>query len=341
MKKQIREVMKYFSLAGMILICILMAIGIFIVSASFNGLSNYVIGFSFIGIGIYFWYKFFCNVFIKAKKSSLYLKEKKYSEYFFYDKKGKEYYFGTKEKLKVKEYYLVLKTRDYIIDVIDQSDDIFEITNIESCYWKNYYCVFGHFDSGFLWYVNCISLLYFLILIFYDNVIGFGPIFALVGASYFFIYDVICKINKKINPFEKVDDSALRKFTSKIFNFLTSSIILLFAFSLCVISFFDLIRFEEFAAKVLFLIIFFYCCSFFWRVVCYVVKNTRFEKVMDKFMILFRILFWISSCIYLIYLAIIEEYYFMIIGIVFFLLAGLYSGYKFIFKGGLMIDEEE
>lgn len=59
MKKQIREVMKYFSLAGMILICILMAIGIFIVSASFNGLSDYIIGFSFIGIGIYFWYKFF------------------------------------------------------------------------------------------------------------------------------------------------------------------------------------------------------------------------------------------------------------------------------------------
>ena len=136
-------------------------------------------------------------------------------------------------KLKFKNQEFQTDAASAVVDLFKGQEKLqstFEITNIESCYWKNYYCVFGHFDSGFLWYVNCISLLYFLILIFYDNVIGFGPIFALFGASYFFIYDVICKINKKINPFEKVDDSALRKFTSKIFNFLTSSIILLFAF---------------------------------------------------------------------------------------------------------------
>lgn len=40
----------------MILICILILIGTFIVSFSFNGLSDYVIGFFF--ISIYFWYKF-------------------------------------------------------------------------------------------------------------------------------------------------------------------------------------------------------------------------------------------------------------------------------------------
>lgn len=79
----------------------------------------------FIGICIYCWILYFFNVIIPPKKEIVYLYKKKHIKNYFVNKKGKKITYPG-DNLKENTYYYVLKTRNYIYDVLGETGEIWE-----------------------------------------------------------------------------------------------------------------------------------------------------------------------------------------------------------------------
>ncbi len=103
----------------------------------------------FIGVSIYCWWLYICNVIIKPKEKILFLRSIEDEMCTFVDKKGKIFYFAN-DNYTVNTYYSVLKTKDHIHSIIGPAMDNFEIKKESPSYWLNFYTPVGDFENLFL-----------------------------------------------------------------------------------------------------------------------------------------------------------------------------------------------
>lgn len=227
MNKKIKEM---FPIGGLVVISILMIVSVFMIFlankilAITGGFSPiYIFAVFFIIIGIWLWYKYITNIFIKPKKEILYLtdkegkihhglNDKKKYNYWFINKKGKNFYINTNDIYELNKFYLVLKTKDYIIEVIEVYNEEFRLSKIKESYWLNCYLPVGDFENIFL-----LPLFYFIVIfglsliILKDPIAIFSGVIMSGGCIYFIIYDFLYKIKKQQSKDGVVDDSKLYK----------------------------------------------------------------------------------------------------------------------------------
>lgn len=226
-RKQIME--RYFPVGGLIIASFLgvfgfgfiMLSGIYKVRSleelyqiiSNNGFVLIVMTFFFI-IAIVIWIAFIQNILVKPKKDILFLYKSGNTKYFL-DRKGKKYDNYECDKKEYK-YYYVLKTRDYVYEVLQESlDSENNFEPIEKLsYWRNLYLPFGKFEN--------VVLLPILYIIFIPAVLSFlmsegstrlVGIFLMIMPGFFIIYDLIYKIKRKkvINKILNEPDSFEKK----------------------------------------------------------------------------------------------------------------------------------
>ena len=136
-RKKIRK--KHFSTGGMIVISILGIIGLLMICfsgiftirdskmlyelISKNGILI-IFGAFFFGVSLYCWILFFLNIVIHPKNEILYLNKIDKGRAIFLNKKGKSFYYNlNKRVLEEKTFYLVLKTHDYIFNILEKTSD--------------------------------------------------------------------------------------------------------------------------------------------------------------------------------------------------------------------------
>lgn len=162
-----------------------------------NGFVLIVMTFFFI-IAIVIWIAFIQNILVKPKKDILFLYKSGNTKYFL-DRKGKKYDNYECDKKEYK-YYYVLKTRDYVYEVLQESknsENNFEPIEKLS-YWRNLYLPFGKFEDVVLlpiFYIIFLpALLSFLMSEGSTRLVG---IFLMIVPGFFIIYDLIYKIKRK------------------------------------------------------------------------------------------------------------------------------------------------
>lgn len=172
-----RRIKQMFSLEGLIIITILMIVGIILIYF-LPALPIFVMSSFFIFVGIYCWYGYIRNILIKPKNEVLYLTNKegkkywglsnknKYN-YWFINNKGKSFFINTNEVYELNKFYLVFKTKDYIVKVIEESNKKFKIPKIKESYWLNCYLPVGNFENLFL-----LPVIYFIGL--FGIILGLG-----------------------------------------------------------------------------------------------------------------------------------------------------------------------
>lgn len=177
-----------------------------------------IFGIFFFCISIYCWILFFRNVIIKPKKEILYLEKSDGNNCVFINKKGKAYRFNAENK-KDKTYYYVLKTHDYIIEILEEYKELIENWALKEkkSYWMNFYSPIGNFENMFMLPIVYVILLPFLLSFIMSK--GSQKIFGLILSAipvYIIIYDLVYKIKLKNCSIEDMDDT----------NFIKSYIIL-------------------------------------------------------------------------------------------------------------------
>ena len=201
---------------GIFGVFILFLTGFFYVR-NFNDLYTYIyncgfeaiISFFFIGITIYVWIFFFINIVLKPKEEVLYLLKIEGNTGIFINKKGK--IFRLKGcKLKEKEYYVVLKTRDILMEVVESSLETFTIPKEKKSYWLNFYSPKGNYEGIFLLPIVYVILLPGLLSFIMAK--GFAKIYGFIWSLvpvYIIIYDLIYKIKLNKSEGNEIDDSRL------------------------------------------------------------------------------------------------------------------------------------
>lgn len=124
----------------------------------------------FIGVGIYCWWLYICNVLIKPKERILFLKSIEDEMCTFVDKRGKVFYFSN-DNYTVNTYYAVLKTKDHIHSIVGPAMDNFEIKKERPSYWLNFYSPIGNFENIFLLPIVYVIALPGICMLFYPGLI--------------------------------------------------------------------------------------------------------------------------------------------------------------------------
>ena len=215
MRNKIKE---HYPLGGMIIVTVLTLIGLLLLYISgvftiksFDDFYNVIyknamiIIFSgfFVFVGLYCYISFFKNMIIKPKQETLLLKENNGFFFTFIDKKGKKYIYydenlGKTMNIHANQYYEVLKSYDYIIEVKNVSSHTFEVRKIKKSYWLNYYSPYGNFENIFLLPIIYVILLPGLLSFLMSK--GTEKIFGLLFMgypAYLIIYDLVYKIRNK------------------------------------------------------------------------------------------------------------------------------------------------
>lgn len=221
---------KNVSFGGLIISSILMIVSIFMIilankvyeiTGEFSPI--YIVAIFFIIIGFWIWYRYIVSIFIKPKEEILYLtnkegkiyenlNKKKIYNYCLINKKGKCFYINTNKTYELNNFYLVLKTKNHIIKIIEISEEKFILPKFKESYWLNCYLPVGNFENIFL-----LPLFYFFV-IFGFSLIATKEIFPIMcgiimssGCLYFIIYDFIYKIKKRQSKYGVIDDNKLYK----------------------------------------------------------------------------------------------------------------------------------
>ena len=205
-RKEIRKI--NFPSGGMIIVSVLGISGLFLIylsgifgassiemvhdCISKNGMII-IFGLFFLFILLYCWISFFFNVIIPPRKDILYLYKNKNNELYFINKKGKKF---TYYNIKVLEnrYYYVLKTRDYIYEILEETYANWAPREKKS-YWLNFYSPIGNFEDIFLLPIVYVILLPGVLSFILSE--GFEKIFGVIFSAYplYIIgYDFIYKI---------------------------------------------------------------------------------------------------------------------------------------------------
>lgn len=209
---------------GMVITTILMIVGFAIIyftwgemEITYKNIYNYVYIYKvvlifplfFILVGLYCLKAFFSNVVIKPKKETLYLKNVERDIYSFIDSKGKKYMYTAIDirEFNVGKYYIVMKTKNIIKEVLDISNISFPIRKEKTSYWLNFYSPIANFENIYL-----LPILYVIFLPgFLDFIMAngfakiYGLMFMLVPGT-LIIYDLVYKI-KKNKIVDKIEEN--------------------------------------------------------------------------------------------------------------------------------------
>lgn len=222
------DVKIFFPLSGMIIITILMIAG-FGLSYYANDIKemymindpyyemNYVthiiinfFGLGFIFVGIYCWFRYIINVIVKPKIDILYLESIEGSRCVFVNKKGKTFFMLNYDFIPEK-FYKVLKTSDFIHEVIGVTEEESIKPKVKESYWLGLYSPFGSFENLLL--LPGIYLALVAAILIFVNTSGILKIISGGFLLYVLLiigYDYICKRNKKENNGE-LDDNYIVK----------------------------------------------------------------------------------------------------------------------------------
>lgn len=240
-KEELRK--KYFSTGGMVILTLLGIVGLILFFSSgilnakswemvYECLKNngviIVFGLFFSFVSFYSWIGYFRNIVLKPKREILFLYEKEGNAAFFLNSNGKSFTldFCTKQSNK---YYEVIKTKDYILEVLEESNEKFKtIPKEKKSYWLNFYSPVGNFERIFL-----LPIIYVIFLFGFLNVLGhniFGIIYCVITGA-LIIYDLIYKIKLANSPNGHVDTISL----DKLFNIMYKIVLTIIAFVICFI----------------------------------------------------------------------------------------------------------
>lgn len=161
----------------------------------------------FLGIFVYYWISFFLNI-IPPKKEVLYLNEIDNGIAVFLNKKGKKFYYRINQtNLTEKLYYRVLKTKDYIYEILEKTNENW-LTKEKKSYWLNYYSPMGNFENIFL-----LPIVYIIFLPGFLSILmskGYQKIYGIIYIIvplYAILYDLIYKIKLKQSNYKEIDET--------------------------------------------------------------------------------------------------------------------------------------
>lgn len=319
---------KHFPPAGLIIMTIIGIAGIGLICFSLKNISNnyssgfivpIIVGIFFTLLSLYCWLSYFLNIVLKPHKDVLYLKKDKHIDIYFVDRKGKKYNYdfgyGTLEE----GYYIVLKTHDYIYDVLEKTNDGWPIKE-KNKYFSNLYTTMGTYKNVLLLPIVYLALVIGIILFIKGNVPEKLPsILIIAGSLYIIIYDLIYKIKLK-----KSGDTDLIKFSS-IMQKVTSVIP---AIVICIIFSIVYIKLNEFIFRIIFLP--FLCCGYctlgYYLSVAF--QNQKFKNLFLKMYLVIFLIYWFSVLIIATISSIVQKQSEMIIFSIPFWLVGIYAAYK-------------
>ena len=213
---------KYFSAEGMIIVSLLGIVGLLfcLYPAIFNFYNHesfynivaksgmeIIIGSFFIIISIYCWVAFFVNIVLSPKKDILFLIKNENYLSIFVNKKGKKFIFENTKKKELNFYY-VIKTRDYIYEVLEEECKLDEIWEEKKSYWFNLYSPIGNFENMFLLPMFYVILLPGILSILMSK--GFDKIYGLIYSAvpfYMIVYDFVYKLKLKNNNMNDEDEN--------------------------------------------------------------------------------------------------------------------------------------
>ena len=211
-KKIIRKI--HFPIEGFIITNTLCLVGIYIIYLSgildsknitmlYNKILSIgppiVVAIFFIIINLFVWIMFFINIIMRPKKETVYFYRIKNNDMnsrnniieYFVDKKGKKYYYGfSTDNIENNCYYSVMKTHDYIYEIIEKTEDDWEPKERIS-YWYNFYSPFGNFEDILLLPIIYVILIVELMVCTIIKIIG---IISCIFTICLIIYDLNYKI---------------------------------------------------------------------------------------------------------------------------------------------------
>lgn len=330
-KRKIKS--KYFSNGAFTLITILGIIGVTLIYFPLKNISNYyssvfivpiIVGLFFTLISLYCWLLYFLNIVLKPHKEVLYLKKDKHIDIYFVDRKGKKYNYDFGYGTLDEGYYVVLKTHDYIYDVLEKTNEGWPIKE-KNKYFSNLYTTMGNYENVLLLPIVYLVLAIGIILFINGNVPEKLPsILIIAGSLYIIIYDLIYKIKLKKSDNSEIDNTDLIKF-SNVMQKVTSVIP---AVVICIIFSIVYIKLNEFIFRIIFLP--FLCCGYctlgYYLSVAF--QNQKFTKLFLKMYLVIFLIFWFGVLIIATISSIIQKQSEMIIFSVPFWLVGIYVAYK-------------
>jgi len=294
-----------YSWQGMLIITILMVVGLIILNTTginnlnnFNDLYNYIdvhgfaaiISLFFIGVGVYCWYSYITNVFIKPKEEILYLNNIENNVCEFINKKGKKFFYYD-NNYQLHKFYEVLKTKNKIDNIISMTNDTFELPRVKESYWLNFYSPVGNFENIFLLPIAyVIAIPGILILIMSESYSKIFGIIYLIIPVYIIIYDLIYKIKKKRNNYEEIDESALLN----SYVFLMKSIKVMGALIVTIILTILFINTKDAISRLIFLPFFLCGLAMLGNTIASVTDNQSLEKIFYKIYLAIFLTFWFS-----------------------------------------------
>ena len=322
-----KKIKDKFSLSGMVIVTILLIVGILIMFFV-RETPIFIFCSFFIFVGLYCWYGYICNVLIKPKEKTLYLVEVNNNRYVFVDERGKKYIYDSKKKYDVNKFYLVLKTKDYIVKIIDESRFSFEIKEVKDNYWLSCYLPIGNLEGIFLLPVIYVIAFISLSLIFYQNTLNFNCIIMFILAVYLIFYDLIYKLKKKNSISGEVDDSKLKL----SFYALINGIKLVTIFIICIILLYLWFSISDTLGKIIFLP--FVLCGFslLCQVIALIRENNKLINFFGKVYIVIFLIYWFGIVLFGIFDSIIKKNYSLILFLMIFVFAGIYMIYVTFFK---------
>lgn len=303
-RKNIRE--QYFSTPGLIIISILGCVGILMVflSGLFN-VKNFemlyeciskngmmiIFGLFFFIVFVYCCVGFFRNIILKPKKELLYsCKDENHDEVYFINKKGKKFFYNEQYK-KENCYYYVLKTHDYIYEILEESNETFDngVPKEKKSYWLNFYTPIGNFENIFLLPIAYVILLPGLLSFIMSE--GYDKIYGLIFSAsplFVIVYDLIYKIKLKKSDDNIVDNINLLEFY-ELFKGLFVVIIACVGLKLLLNIFFKLPDFQSRLIFSPFLGVGFCSVGIF---LSNVLKNYKLMNIFSKISVIIFLVFW-------------------------------------------------
>ena len=252
-KEEIRR--ENFPTAGLVVITIMGGIGLlFVFMSGILDIETYsmlydciskngimiIFGLFFFFISIYCWIGFFRNIVINPKKEVLYLSKNNENEFFLINKKGKKLYYDNYNNKEENHYYYVLKTYDYIYEVLEECNETFDdlIPKEKKSYWLNFYSPIGNFEEILLLPIIYVMLLPGILSFIMSK--GYQKIYGLIFSAiplYVIIYDLIYKIKLKKSNTNIIDETNFLK-TYEIIKKIIYIIVIIILCIICITIFF-------------------------------------------------------------------------------------------------------
>lgn len=308
-REEIRKI--YFSTGGLCIVTVLGIVGLlFIVFSGIFKVKNFemlyqcisangitvIFGSFFFIISLYCWLAFIRNIIVKPKKEVLYLYKNDEDETYFLNKKGKKFFYENCDKEEGK-YYFVLKTKDYIYDVLEECEHAIDdfTTKEKKSYWLNFYSPLGKYENIFLLPIVYIILLPGVLSSLMSK--GFYRIYGLIYSAiplFIIVYDVIYKIKLSKSEDGYVDESKLLY----TYDLLRKSALIISTSIICIVFLGIFIKLQDLTSRLIFAPFLGCGVCTFGCALSKVFNLNELEKIFHKSYIIIFLIFWFGLLIF-------------------------------------------